>query len=395
MAFGSIILRLFDDTIRQQIDCRGGCVFGIILLSVATVTHVYVFWRAGSVLFLKRHVPRKIFVGTGIVIWAVFFLGRILGHGDAGTFALALELLSMHWLAVIFLVTVSFLAVDLITGFGFLLPGFVPQFRSFALVIGGVLSAIALVQGLRPPVVQNYDVQLSGLPRELDGTVIVAMSDLHLGSLLGKKWLQSRIDQVQAQKPDIAVLLGDIFEGHGKPREELFTGFRRLSAPMGVLFIFGNHEFHGSPDGGISPIKYDGLTVLNNSWTDVRPGLILAGVEDLTANHRSGQNGDPISQALADRPPGATVLLSHTPWQADKAASAGVGLMLSGHTHGGQIWPFGYLVQHIYPLLGGRYEVNGMTVIVCRGTGTWGPRMRLWRPGEILRVTLHTTEHKV
>jgi uncharacterized protein len=96
--------------------------------------------------------------------------------------------------------------------------------------------------------------------------------------------------------------------------------------------------------------------VLNNSWVEIQPALILAGVDDLTANHRSGNGGDPISKALEDRPSGATVLLSHTPWHADKAASAGVGLMLSGHTHEGQIWPFGYLVQHIYPLLGGAPE---------------------------------------
>ncbi len=80
--------------------------------------------------------------------------------------------------------------------------------------------------------------------------------------------------------------------------------------------------------------------------------------------------------------------LSHTPWETEKAANAGVDLMLSGHTHGGQIWPFDYLVRRRYPLLEGRYEIDGMTVIVCRGTGTWGPRMRLWRPSEIQQVTL-------
>ena len=95
-------------------------------------------------------------------------------------------------------------------------------------------------------------------------------------------------------------------------------------------------------------------------------------------------------KALSGRPPGATVFLSHTPWETEKAAGAGAGLMLSGHTHGGQIWPFSYMVRLRYPLLGGRYDVNGMTVIVCRGTGTWGPRMRLWRPGEILRITLRS-----
>ncbi len=95
-----------------------------------------------------------------------------------------------------------------------------------------------------------------------------------------------------------------------------------------------------------------------------------------------------MSKTLANRPPGATILLSHTPWQAEKAAKAGAGLMLSGHTHGGQIWPFSYLIRLVYPLLGGRYEVSGMTVIVCRGTGSWGVRMRLWRPAEIIRVKL-------
>lgn len=364
--------------------------FGIILLSVVTLMHVYVFWRAASVPFLKRRAPRKLFIGAGIVLWAIFALSRFMGHDGTGNFTRTLDFLGMTWMAVVFLVTVSLLFVDLITGFGFLLlPRLAPLLRGFALIAGGVLSLAALVQGLRPPIVQSYDVRLSGLPHEMDGTVIVAMSDLHLGSLFGKEWLEARVAQVQAQKPGIVVLLGDIFEGHGQPGEELFPVLRRLSAPMGVWFVLGNHEFHGSPGVGMSQIKYDGLTVLNNAWTEVRPGLVLAGVEDLTANHRSGQGGDPISRALTGRPPGATVLLSHTPWQADKAASAGAGLMLSGHTHGGQIWPFGYIVQRFYPLLGGRYEVNGMTVIVCRGTGTWGPRMRLWRPAEILRVTLH------
>lgn len=363
--------------------------FGIILLSVVTLMHVYVFWRADSVPFLKRHVSRKLLIGAGMVLWAVFFLSRFLGHGGTGPLAMTLELLGMNWMAVVFLLTVSLLAVDLITGGGFLLPRLAPLLRGFALVAGGALSVVALVQGLRPPVVQNYDVHLYGLPHEMDGTVLVTMSDLHIGTLLGKQWLEARVAQVQAQQPDLVVLLGDIFEGHGAPREELTPVLRRLSAPLGVWAVLGNHEFHGRYDTRTSLMNYDGLHVLNNSWAEVRPALVLAGVDALTANHRSGQGGDPISKALAGRPPGATVLLSHTPWQADKAASAGVGLMLSGHTHGGQIWPFGYLVQHIYPLLGGRYEVDGMTAIVCRGTGTWGPRMRLWRPGEILRVTLY------
>jgi len=365
-------------------------VFGTLLIAVITVMHVYIFWRAATVPFIKRHVSGKLLIGTGVALWAVFFLGRFLGHGSSGTLAVVLEFLGMNWMGIVFLMAVSLLTADAITGFGVLLPRLAPSLRGWALAAGAVLSLIALVQGLRPPVVQSYEVALSGLPPELDGAVIVAMSDLHVGTLIRREWLEARVAQVEAQQPDLVVLLGDIFEGHDRPKEDLLADLRRLSAPLGVWVVLGNHEFHGRNNPGAAAIPYDGLRVLNNTWAEIRPGFLLAGVDDLTANHRSGRGGDPIAKTLAGRPPGTTVLLSHTPWHADKVAGNGVGLMLSGHTHGGQIWPFGYLVQRIYPLFEGQYDVDGMTVIVCRGTGTWGPRMRLWRPGEILRVTLRS-----
>ena len=122
---------------------------------------------------------------------------------------------------------------------------------------------------------------------------------------------------------------------------------------------------------------------------------MLAGVDDLTNHHRSGLDANLVTKALAVPSDGATILLSHTPWSAEGAAKSGAGLMLCGHTHGGQSWPFGYIVKRIYPLLSGRYDVDGMTVIVSRGAGTWGPRMRLWEPGEIVRVILRAKKADV
>ena len=361
--------------------------FGTVLLSACTLMHIYVFWRAASVPMVHRCVSGKLLIFAGVILWGIFFFGRVVGHGGTGTLAGILEFLGMNWMAVLFLTSISLLVIDLVTVFGFLMPRIAPLLRGFALVTGGVLSVIALFQGMRPPVVQNYDVSLPGLASELDGTVLVALSDMHLGSLLGERWLAARVAQVNAQRPDLVVLLGDIFEGHGNPQDELLSTLSRISPPLGVWAVPGNHEFHRGAD--INMIKGGNMQVLRNDWVELRSGLILAGVDDLTTRHRKRQGGDPILEALAGRPPGATVLLSHTPWQVEKAAKAGADLMLCGHTHGGQIWPFGYLIRLRYPLLAGRYEVNGTTVIVSRGTGTWGPRMRLWRPGEILRVTLH------
>ncbi|MFC1869007.1 metallophosphoesterase [Thermodesulfobacteriota bacterium] len=346
------------------------------------------FWRAASVPLIAQHVSLKLLIGAGVVLWAAFFIGRVYGHHGTGAFASVIEFFGMTWMAVLFLLFLVLLVIDIVTGFGFLFPGLAPSLRGWAFLIGGLLSVVALVQGLRPPIIQNYEVRLPGLPREMDGAVIVAMSDLHIGSQLGKRWLSARVAQVMAKSPDLVCLLGDIFEGHGQGHDELLPVLQRISAPLGVWAVKGNHEFHQRHNGGISLMKEAGIQLLQNRWVRVRPGFILAGVDDLTSNHRRGLGGDPVSRALLDRPPGATVLLSHTPWEAEKAAKAGTGLMLSGHTHGGQIWPFGYLIRHMYPILGGRYEVAGMTVIVSRGAGTWGPRMRLWRPGEILRVTL-------
>jgi len=368
--------------------CIGGAMFGTILISVITVLHIYVFWRAASVPLIVRHVSRKLVIGTGGVLWVAFVIGREYGHGGTGTLAAAVEFFGMTWMGVLFLLFVSILALDIVTGFGFIFPRFAPWLRGWALLIGGVLSATALVQGLRPPVIQSYEVRLPGLLHEMDGSVLVAISDLHIGSLIGERWLSARIAQVRAERPDLICLIGDIFEGHGPSLDKLVPVLRRMSAPLGVWAVTGNHELHRRNNRGISLMKEAGIQLLRNRWVEVRSGFILAGVDDLTSQRRAGSVGDPVSRALSCRPPGATIFLSHTPWEAGKAANAGAALMLSGHTHGGQIWPFGYLVSLMYPLLAGRYEVAGMPVIVTRGAGTWGPRMRLWHPGEIIRVTL-------
>jgi predicted MPP superfamily phosphohydrolase len=212
------------------------------------------------------------------------------------------------------------------------------------------------------------------------------------------------ISRVDALKPDVVVIVGDLVDGEVGRLEPLLPVLQTLRAPLGVWAVTGNHEYYAGLGRSVQLLKDAGYTVLQDRWAEVAPGLVLAGVDDLTARRQFGRTDRPIEQALAraataelaraaaaglaGRPPGATILLSHSPLQVGTAAAAGVGLMLSGHTHDGQIWPFGYLVKLSYRLLGGRYEVGGMPVIVCRGTGTWGPRMRLWRPNEILRIRL-------
>lgn len=364
--------------------------FGAILILAVTLMQGYVFSRAASVPFVQRRISRKYLAVLGVALWALFLLNRVLSPEDSGSLAALLEFLGMTWLGMLFLISVSLFAMDIATGFGFFLPRFAPGLRGAALAAGGMLSVVALIQGLRAPVVQPYDVYLDRLPGKLDGTVIVILSNLHLGPELGEHWLADRVAQVQAERPDLIVLLGDIFEGHSTPGKELLVALSRLSASLGVWGVLGNHEFHGIRNGNMALFETAGVHVLHNAWVEPRPSLILAGVEDLTYNNDAVTAAASLAQTLSGRPPGATILLSHAPLPADIIAGKGVDLLLSGHTHGGQIWPFGYLVSQRFPLLEGRYEFGGMTAIVSRGTGTWGPRMRLWHPAEIVRVTLHS-----
>lgn len=362
--------------------------FVAIFTGVITICHLYVFWRIASVTFIRKHCTRRGLSTIGLLLWLLFVAGRLYGHGHDTALSYWLELGAMTWMGILFLLTSSLLAVELLSGGGWFFPSLAPPLRSFALAVGLLLSGIALYQGTKAPAVDDFEVSMPGLPPALDGTVLVVMSDLHLGSLLREEWLAARIAQVRELHPDLVLLVGDIFEGHGEhPRSQSIRLLRTMTAPLGIWGVAGNHEFYGGPQ-TIKALEEGGVKLLRNSWAEVRPGLILAGVEEKTFSRQPEDGAGLISKALAGRAPGATILLSHKPWLAEEAAKDGVQLMLAGHTHGGQIWPFNYLVARFFPLMAGRYQVSNMPVLVCRGTGTWGAPMRLWQPGEIMRITL-------
>jgi predicted MPP superfamily phosphohydrolase len=364
--------------------------FRIILL-IWTGLHVYVFYRLSSVSIIARHVPTWLLVVIAAILWMSYLLARFLDRSGLGALARPFEVIGANWVGVLFLLFVGFITADIVTGFGLLFPRIAPALRAWALLASLVLCVIGALQARRAPVVRSYQVQLANLPPESDGTVLVLATDLHLGALLGERWLAERVAQIQAERPDLVIFGGDILEGHREAQGKFLPLLRRLSSPLGLWAVTGNHEFYGGFESSVRLLEDAGFRVLRDQWAELRPGLLIAGVDDLTARRRYGQDGNFVEQALAGRPANAaTIFVSHTPWEAERAARAGAGLMLSGHTHNGQIWPFTYIVRLIHPLLGGRYEVNGMPVIVCRGTGTWGPRMRLWRRSEMVRITLRS-----
>ncbi len=360
-----------------------------IVLSVWSAFHAYAFLRAFSIPALSRAVP---FVGRAVLfglLWLSYPLGRVLARRAPGAVARAVELAGAVWMGTLFLLVVAFLAADLVTGFGKLWPAGAVPARSVALGVALALSVVALVQAARGPRVVRHEVRVPSLPAEREKLKLVQLSDLHLGSLLGERWLARRIAQVESLSPDLVVVTGDLVDGEARAVEPLAPVLRTLTAPLGVWGVTGNHEYYAGLEKCLSVLAAGGIRVLRDEWAEAAPGVVLSGVDDLTARRQLGLDGRVLDGAFNGVPKDAVVVhLSHSPLLVREAAARGARLMLSGHTHGGQLWPFVYLSAIPYPFQAGRYEVDGMTLVVSRGTGTWGPPMRLFRRSEIVEVVL-------
>lgn len=364
--------------------------FFAVALAVWTGMNGYVIWRTTSLPALSGRLARVILWVAGALLWMSYVVVRIVAHGSTSAYARIAEFVGANWIGIVFLLFVFLLLIDIITGFGSILSSAAPRLRACALLVGLLLSAFALLQGFRAPIVQAYEVQLPGLAPSSDGRVIIFASDFHLGAMLGEEWLGARIDQIQAERPDVIILGGDLLEGDDPSERDLASSLRRLSAPLGVWAVTGNHEFHAETrNGDNNLLETVGLNVLHDQCVLLEPGFALAGVDDLVGRRHTLDTSAFVNKAIqACRSAGTIVFASHAASNVDTAAQAGAQLMLSGHTHKGQIWPFGYFVRLLNPYFSEAYEVDGMHLFVSRGAGTWGPRMRLWNRGEILRMTL-------
>jgi predicted MPP superfamily phosphohydrolase len=242
--------------------------------------------------------------------------------------------------------------------------------------------------------VVDVEVQLARLPRALDGFTIVQLSDLHVGMTIDRAFVQRVVDHANRLSPDLIALTGDLIDGPVESLRDEVAPLAQLRAAHGVFAITGNHEYYAGVDPWISEITRLGARYLRNQHVTIgTPGAAfeLAGVDDHSADNYPGHGPD-YDAAVAGRDPSRPlIMLAHQPRQIRSAWRRGVDLQLSGHTHGGQIWPWHYIVRmQQRGFLAGRYEYNGTQLYVTRGCGYWGPPVRLFAPLEITRVILRT-----
>ena len=367
-------------------------VFFSIVLGIWLLFHLYVGWRLWSLpLFGGRAGHRALLIGLALG-YIAYPLGRILYHHGLPRIGTVLEYAGGVWMGVVVLLFCAFVVVDLLTLFGLVLKPWVVSMRTVAVVAALVLSVVAWIGGLVRPRTVELEVVLPNLPAAADGLVIAHLSDLHLGSLIGERRLRSVIEQIDAMKPDLIAVTGDLVDGDVGTVETLVPQLKTLTAPLGVFAILGNHEIYAGADRCRTLMRDSGFIVLDSAAVEVVPGVWIAGVPD----SGRGPGTDGLDGALETAFAGvgedsAVIYLQHAPGNEASAAAAGAGLMLDGHTHGAQIWPAHFVVRRIYPHMAGVRKVGDMTQVVSRGAGRWGPPMRLFAPSEIYRITLRNS----
>ncbi|MFB6949947.1 metallophosphoesterase [Streptomyces niveus] len=261
-----------------------------------------------------------------------------------------------------------------------------------------VLLAWGYAEARRVPRVRSLDVQLPRLGAGLDGTRVVLITDTHYGPLDRARWSARVCETVNTLEADLVCHTGDIADGTAERRRAQALPLGTVRATWARTYVTGNHEYYSEAQGWVDLMDELGWEPLRNRHLLLERGgdtLVVAGVDDVTAEssglagHRAHLAGA-LNGADPDLP---VLLLAHQPTFVDQAAAGGVDLQLSGHTHGGQIWPFHYLVRLDQPAVAGLSRHGARTLLyTSRGTGFWGPPFRVFAPSEITLLVLRSPQ---
>lgn len=332
---------------------------------------------------------------TGTALWAgltvLLPVAMVLGHGPAESDPAVLvgdTLLGVAW--ILFTCSVAgAIAGGVLAAAG--VDGAATVLAVLVAVVTAVLVAWAMYEARRLPRVRTVEVPITGLGAALDGLRVVVITDTHFAATDRERWSRRVVELVNAQHPDIACHAGDLADGPFERRKAQVDPLAGVQAPLGKFYITGNHEYFGDAPAWIEHMRALGWQPLRNEHRVLTRGgddLVLAGIDDPTGTALPG-HGPNLPAALAGAPSAPVVLLAHQPKQIADAVAANVDLQISGHTHGGQIWPFHYLVRLDQPVVAGLSSHGHHTrLYTSRGTGFWGPPLRLFAPSEVSVLVL-------
>jgi hypothetical protein len=260
----------------------------------------------------------------------------------------------------------------------------------------GILTAYGVYQARRKPAILNLSIPIKNLSADFEGFRIAQITDIHAGLTVKRDWVEIVAEQVKELNSDLIAFTGDLADGSVSHLREHVEPFAHLEAPFGKFFVTGNHEYYSGVQPWVEEIDRMGYTVLNNQHTLVRrngSAIVLAGVTDFSGGDFLPEHRSDPKKAIEGAPAGTTrILLAHQPRTLYAAEPLGFDFIITGHTHGGQFFPWNLLATIGQPYVKGLHRHNDTWIYVSMGTGYWGPPVRLGTRSEITVFTL--TEDK-
>jgi predicted MPP superfamily phosphohydrolase len=356
-------------------------VFIVIVLSVYTAMHGFVYWRLASGLSLtsgQRLALKLLLVAGALTFMAAEFLSRL-------TPLNSLLYIGSTWVGALAIALAVFL-LELVLALLF------PHQRRLlvlaALAITFLIAAFSMLNVAFGPVLRQVNIPVRGLTADLEGFSIVQLSDLHLGNLTSVKQLRRIVDRVNVLKPDLICITGDILDGDIGRDNRYCEILGSLRARHGVVAVTGNHEFYAGITKFLRLAALSNWRVLRNQTLNLDGKLAVVGLDD-DAGKSFNLSGPDLPAALRSAAVNVPrILLYHRPAKFSEAAGQGIDLQLSGHTHAGQIPPMDLLVWLIYKYPSGLYSLGQSHIYTSSGTGTWGPPMRFLSRSEIVKLVL-------
>ena len=373
-------------------------VFFAVALLIMGSAHYYVWARLVRDASLPSPWGRVATVGIVllfVLLMSVFIAVRALSRRVAAP----ISWIGFTWLGVLFFLVISVGVSDLVKVIAVRDRGgpddpdrratLARIFGGAAALVGIGASGIGLASVLSPVAVKRVRVAIDRLARSQAGYRIVQITDVHVGPTIGRDYIEAIVARINALEPDLVAITGDLVDGSVEELAAHVAPLAKLRAKDGVFFVTGNHEYYSGADAWIAHLATLGVRVLRNERVRIGgdEGFDLAGIDD-ASSHGNGHGPD-LEKALHGRDASrACVLLAHQPRGIELADSLGVDLQLSGHTHGGQMIPWNFLVRLQQPFVAGLHKLARAQIYVSCGTGYWGPPMRVGAPAEITEISL-------
>lgn len=329
-----------------------------------------------------------ILIGSAILVPAGLVARFLMRRPWADAFAWA-GLIAMGWFSTLLVLTFSRDLLFLLAGWMNWTPqSLIPVSAAAVPLLATLITALGFINARRLAKVNHVYVPLQNLPNSLRDFTIVQISDIHVGPTIKGRYLANIVQAVNALKPDIVAVTGDVVDGSVRELGPHVAHLSDLSAKYGTFLVTGNHEYYSNGPAWIQEFARLGMRVLLNEHEIIQQNsasVMIAGVTDYSAHHfETSHRSDPqAAMANASRPVDVKVLLAHQPRSAFEAERAGFDLQLSGHTHGGQFFPWNFFVRLQQPFTAGLHKLQNLWVYTSRGTGYWGPPKRFWAPSEI------------